>query len=320
MKTRRLGSSSRRVSEIGFGGWAIGGDSFESAYGPSDDNQSRAAIRTALELGVTFFDTADIYGRGHSEALIGQELAAWPNRDQVTVATKGGINFYRPGELPEADFTPYGIANAVEQSRVRLRQDSLDLYLLMNPPIELLLQTDRVWETLLALRRAGKINMFGVSVTDAAEGVSILKAGINLDAIEVSYNIFFQDAAVELLPLAKRKKVAIVAREPLANGFLARRASDLTFAETDHRHGATAEYVTAVSELYDQLTSVVRPGLTLPQTALRFVLDHPAISVVIPGMRSPEQVYENCAASRMPSLTADERLAIHRIFFPEDLP
>jgi len=320
MKHNRLGSAGRRVSELGFGGWAIGGDRFDSAYGPSDDSVSRLAIRKALELGVTFFDTADFYGRGHSEALIGSELANFPNRANVTVATKGGINFYRPGQPPEVDFTPYAIANSVEQSRARLRVDKLDLYLLMNPPLEILLENDRVWETLMALKRAGKIAAYGVSVTDADQGVELLKAGILLDAIEVTYNLFYQSAALSLLPLAKKQRVSIIAREPLANGFLARRASSRSYGPTDHRSWALPEYVEELSTMFDKLSFLKNDNRTMAQAALRFVLDHPAITVTIPGIRTPEQATENFAASSLPPLSDAERLKIHSVFFPEDLP
>jgi aryl-alcohol dehydrogenase-like predicted oxidoreductase len=317
MNDRRLGRAPRKVSEIGFGAWGIGGDRFEPAYGPTDDKISRSAIRRALELGVTFFDTADIYGHGHSEALIGKELSTWPHRDQVTVATKGGINFYRLGEVPELDFTPYGIAHAVEQSRIRLRQDTLDLYLLMNPPLDLLLATDRVWETLAALRRAEKIRWIGVSVPDAADGVALLKAGIQLDAIEVPYNMFYQAASLDLLPLALHNRVAIIAREPLANGFLAGTARP-EYPETDHRSTALPEYLSAVRETFNRLTFLAKPGRTVAQAALRFVLDHPTVTTTIPGVRSPEQIEEACAASSLPKLTETERQLIHQAFFPQD--
>ena len=318
MKHRTFGSSGRRISEIGFGGWAIGGDNFGLAYGPVDDKESRSSIRRALELGVTFFDTADIYGNGHSEALIGSELSQWPGRDNVVVATKGGINFYRAGERPEEDYTPYGIAHAVEQSLTRLRQKTIDLYLLMNPPIDLLLQTDRVWETLASLRRAGKIQWFGVSVSDAEEGVKLLNAGIQLDAIEVTYNMFFQSPALRLLPKAHKKKVAIIAREPLANGLLAKSPRHRIFAPTDHRSQATPEYISTVSDYLDKLSFLETPGRTKAQAALRFVLDHPAVTTAIPGARTTDQVQENCAATYLPPLTDTERLSIHQVFFPED--
>ena len=318
MKSRRLGSVGRRVSEVGFGGWAIGGDKFETAYGPVDDRESMAAIHRALELGVTFFDTSDLYGHGHSEALIGRVLSEWPDRDSVTVATKGGVNFYRPGEEPEGDFTPYGIAHAVELSRARLRKDSIALYMLMNPPIGVLLENDRVLETLSALRRAGKITAYGISVTDAEEGVALLKAGILLDAIEVTYNMFFQSAAVELLPLAKKQRVAVIAREPLANGFLAMPKSTYDFASTDHRSAVSPEYLDLFGSMFDQLDFLKNEKRTVAQAALRFVLDQPEVTTVIPGTRFASHVEENCLASELPPLTQDELNKIHAVFFPED--
>ncbi len=318
MHYRRLGTTGRRISEIGFGGWPISGVGNEAAYGPTDDQVSRIAIRKALELGVTFFDTADLFGRGHSEALIGRELAEWPNRDTITVATKGGVNFYRFGEEPEIDLTPYAIAHAVEQSRIRLRCECLDLYLIMDPPVDLLLVNDRVWETLSSLRRAGKIARYGVSISDPADGVALLKAGVLLDAIEVPYNMFFQSASLELLPLALKHKVAIIARETLANGFLARPANSKTYPVTDHRSWALPEYLHELSAMFEKLRFLENDSRTMAQAALRFVLDHPAITVAIPGMRNAQQVTENCEAANLPPLTEAERRQIHMVFFPED--
>jgi aryl-alcohol dehydrogenase-like predicted oxidoreductase len=317
---KRLGKSNRRVSEIGFGGWAIGGDQFEAAYGPSNDETSLLAIQRALELGITFFDTADLFGRGHSEALIGRVLSEWPDRDRITVATKGGVNFYRGAEAPEVDLTPYGIANAVEQSRIRLRLDCIDLYMLMNPPLDLLLQNGRVWETLAALRRAGKIASYGVSLTDADDGVRILKEGILVDALEVTYNMFFQSAAIELLPLAKKKRVAIIAREPLANGFLAKAANKRTYGPTDHRSWALPEYLEELGSMFEKLHFLETPERSTAQAALRFVLDHPAVTVAIPGIRTAEQAEENCAASSLPPLSECELKQINDVFFPEVIP
>ncbi|HEX5322456.1 MAG TPA: aldo/keto reductase [Capsulimonadaceae bacterium] len=319
MKSRRLGKTGLKVSEIGFGGWAIGGAVFDSAYGATDDEISRAAIRRALELGVTFFDTADLYGHGHSEALLGEVMSEWPAGERIVIATKGGVNFYRLDGSLEKDLTPYAIANAVQHSRQRLRREKLDLYLLMNPPEEMLLDNDRVWETLVALQKAGQLGAVGVSVEEPQEGVRLLKAGAPVDVIEVVYNLFYQSAALELFPLAHKKRVGIIAREPLANGFLSGKyAADAEFPEGDMRRLLPPEYLAAMSETAQALRFLERSGRTLAQAALRFALDEPAVAVAIPGMKTPAQVEENVAAARLPELTEEERLAIHRVFFPEE--
>ena len=318
MNLRRLGKTGLRVSEIGFGGWAIGGVAFESAYGKTDDEVSRAAIRRALELGVTFFDTADLYGHGHSEALLGEVIGDWPAAEQIVIATKGGVNHYRTDGTLEKDLTPYAIANAVQHSRQRLRREKLDLYLLMSPPLEPLLETDRVWETLAALQKAGQIGAVGVSVEEPAEGVRLLKAGAPVDVIEVVFNLFYQSAVLELFGLARKKRVGIIAREPLANGFLTGKYQpDAQFSEGDMRRVLPPKYVAAMAETAEALRFLEKPSRTLAQAALRFVLDEPTVSVAVPGAKTPAQVEENVAASNLPPLTEDERLAIYRVFFPE---
>ena len=204
MNTRKLGRTGLRVSEIGFGGWAVGGNAFGNSYGDTDDVVSRAAIRKALELGVSLFDTADVYGHGHSEALLGEVLAQWPG-PPPTVVTKGGVNFYRRDETLEQDWTPLALAHAVQQSLARLRRETLDVFLLMNPPVE---ELDRfkVWETLDALKRAGKIKRFGVSVAEPADGVWLLENRLPVEVLEVAYSVFYQSASADLLPLAKQAR------------------------------------------------------------------------------------------------------------------
>jgi aryl-alcohol dehydrogenase-like predicted oxidoreductase len=318
VKSRRLGKTGLRVSEIGFGGWAIGGAAFESAYGNTDDAVSRAAIQRALELGMTFFDTADLYGHGHSEAVLGEVISEWPAGDKIVIATKGGVNFYRTDGTLEKDLTPYAIANAVQHSRQRLRREKLDLYLLMNPHVETLLDNDRVWETLGALQRAGQLGAIGVSVEEPAEGVRLLKAGAPVDVIEVAYNLFYQSAVLELFPLARKKRVGVIAREPLANGFLTGKyAPNAEFPDGDMRRLLPSEYLEAMGETAQALGFLEKRGRSLTQAALRFILDEPAVSVTIPGGKTPAQVEENVAAADLPALTEDERIAIHRVFFPE---
>jgi len=320
MNYRRLGRAKLQVSEIGFGGWAIGGNAFECGYGPVDDDASRAAIRRALELGVTLFDTADIYGHGHSEALIGEVLDGWAGKERVVVVTKGGINFYRPGRLPEPDFTPYAMANAVQHSRARLRREKLDIYLLMNPPVDLLLERTHVRDTLAALQRAGQIGATGVSAASVSDAAALLASDYPLDVIELPFNLFDQSAIHEALPLARKRRVGVIAREPLANGFLTGKypLGD-RFPETDLRAALPPEYREALSGAASELKGVLeRPGQrTLAQAALRFVLDEPGVSCVIPGAKIAAQVEENVLAAELPPLSEDEQMAIHRVFFPE---
>ncbi len=314
MKHRRLGKTNLRVSELGFGGWAIGGAAFGNSYGPTDDPVSRAALARALEQGITLFDTADIYGHGHSEALIGEALAEWTG-PQPTVVTKGGINFYRNDGTLEADWTPYGIARAVQQSLVRLRRETLDIYLLMNPEVETL-DRWRAWETLDALRRAGKIAHYGVSVQTPEDGVWLLRHNKPVSVIEVALSVFFQGATTELLALARKRQVGILAREPLANGFLAGRyGAKTTFEDGDIRAALPPEYVQAMTETSAKLGFLTEGNLRTPaQAALRFVLDEPHVASAIVGMKTPAQVDENVGAVSVPPLTDDEHARIGRVF------
>jgi len=314
MQTRRLGKTRLQVSEIGFGGWAIGGNGWGNSYGDTDDAASKGAIHRALELGVSLFDTADVYGQGHSEALLGEVLTEWDGPPPIVI-TKGGINFYRKDGTLEPDWTPLALAHAVQQSLIRLRREALDVFLLMNPPVEDL-DRFRVWETLDALRRAGKIKWVGASVAEPADGVWLLQNNLPVDVLQIGYSLFYQGATTELLPLARKRKVGILAREPLANGFLTGKYGlDAHFADGDIRASLPPEYVAAMAETAAQLEFLRRGGVrTAAQAALRFVLDDPAISSVIVGAKTAAQVEENVAASDVPPVDEAERERIAGVF------
>jgi aryl-alcohol dehydrogenase-like predicted oxidoreductase len=314
MRMRRLGRTGLSVSEVGFGGWAIGGNAWGNSYGDTDDLVSKAAIHKALELGITLFDTADVYGQGHSEALLGEVLTEW-NGPPPVVVTKGGINFYRKDGTLEPDWTPLALAHAVQQSLIRLRREALDVFLLMNPPVEDL-DRFRVWETLDALRRAGKIKWVGASVAEPADGVWLLQNNLPVDVLQIGYSLFYQGATTELLPLARKRKVGILAREPLANGFLTGKyGPDDVFPEGDIRAALPPEYVAAMAQTAAQLDFLRRDGVrTAAQAALRFVLDDPAISSVIVGAKTAAQVEENVGAADVPPTDAAERERIAGVF------
>jgi aryl-alcohol dehydrogenase-like predicted oxidoreductase len=314
MNTRRLGKTGLRVSEIGFGGWAIGGNAFGNSYGETDDAVSHAAIQKALELGVTLFDTADVYGHGHSEALLGEVLSAWTGPVPVVV-TKAGINFYRRDDTLEQDWTPFALAHAVQQSLMRLRRETLDVFLLMNPPVEAL-DRWKVWETLDALKRSGKVGFYGVSVAEPADGVWLLQNKLPVDVLEVGYSLFYQGATVELLPLARTRGVGLLAREPLANGFLAGRYGlDALFGSGDIRAALPKEYVSAMAETVGRLDFLHRAQTRTPaQAALRFVLDDPDVSSVVVGAKTPAQMEENAGAALVPPIDAGERERISDVF------
>jgi len=314
MRIRRLGRTGLRVSEVGFGGWAAGGNAWGNSYGDTDDDASRAALRRALELGVTLFDMADVYGHGHGEALLGEVLSEWPGPPPVVV-TKGGVNFYRTDGTLEPDWTPLALAHAVQQSLARLRRSALDVFLLMNPPVQDL-DRWRVWETLEALRRGGKVRFYGVSVAEPADGLWLLQEGCPVDVLEVGYSLFYQGATVELLPLARRLKVGVLAREPLANGFLTGKYSaDSVFGAGDIRAALPPEYVAAMTETAARLDFLRRNGRRTPaQAALRFVLDDQAVSSVVVGAKTAAQVEENAQSVNVPPIDGDERARIAGVF------
>jgi aryl-alcohol dehydrogenase-like predicted oxidoreductase len=306
------------VSPVGFGAWAIGGNRFGNSYGPTDDAESRRAVRRAYELGCNFFDTADVYGHGHSEEVLGEALAGI--RQRVIVATKVGGNFYnrdvnplllprlaealgRPAAelapdvpLPvthDANFSPDYVRFAVVQSLRRLRTDYLDLLQLHNPALALIADPE-TYRVLEDLKGEGKIRFYGVSVHPPAEGLAAVEV-TRPDTVQIVYNLVRREAEDRFFGAARAANVAVIAREPLANGLLAGRyGRDSTWEKGDIRARMPRPYVAqllAVAEHVKQLAQ--EAGVTPAQLALRFVLDNAAVSVVIVGMKTVAQVEDN---------------------------
>jgi len=305
MKYRVLGKTGLKVSEVGFGGWPIGGNAFGNSYGPTDDKQSLAAIGRALELGCNFFDTADVYGHGHSEELLGQALRGC--RSEVIIATKVGGDFYHG--TPRMNFNSDYLEFALGKSCERLGTDYVDLYQLHNPPVQLI-KDGRVFKTLERLNASGKIRHYGISIHDPQEGLLAMR-NRGIGAVQVVFNILRQEAKNQLFREATQNNVGIVAREPLANGFLAGKLkTESTFHQGDIRHSFPRNYVSQLTTAVDQLRFVESNSRTLAQAALRFVLDHKEVSTVIPGAKTPEHVDEDLASSESPPLTGEELLRI----------
>ena len=294
MRTRKLGNSGFAVSEIGFGTWGIGGYVAGASYGATDDRQSLAALRKAADLGIDFFDTADAYGDGHAETLLGQAFGA--GYDNIVVATKAG----HPRFGGPQDFSPAHLRRSVEGSLGRLKRARIDLLQLHNPPIELLQAQPEILACLFDLQRAGKIAAWGLSLKTPAE------AKIAIDAfapvcVQANFNLADQRALdIGLLDRARDAGVAVIARTPLAFGFLSGTlAADATFPEGDHRRNWPAErirqWAAAGRALAGELAA--RDGQSLAQIALRFCLSHPAVATAIPGMLGEAEVVQNAAAS-----------------------
>jgi aryl-alcohol dehydrogenase-like predicted oxidoreductase len=305
MKYRALGNTGLKVSEVGFGAWAIGGNAHGNSYGPTDDRESLAAIGRALELGCNFFDTADVYGHGHSEELLGEALQ--DKRSDIVIATKVGGDFYHGS--PRMNFTSDYLEFALAKSCERLRTSYIDLYQLHNPPLPLI-KDGRMFKTLEKLKTSGKIRHYGISIHDPQEGLLAMKIG-NVEALQVVFNLLRQEAKKQLFGEATRSNVGIIAREPLANGFLAGKLkADSVFVQGDIRQNFPRDYISQLTMATEKLRFMDSTNRTLAQAAIRFILDHKEISTVIPGAKTPDQVDENFATSGIQSLTGEELLRI----------
>lgn len=310
MHYRKLGNTGITVSEIGFGGWAIGGPAEASGtpfgWGRTSDDESLAAIRRARDMGVTFFDTADSYGFGRSESLLGIVLSR--TRKDVVIATKVGVARDAEGKLRK-DFTRSHIQHAVDGSLKRLRTDYIDLYQLHNPTLDDL-RRDDIQEAMDRLQEAGKIRFWGVSVTTPEEGIEIIQRGWGY-ALQVLYNVLNQAPEKELFPLAKEKGYGIIARVPLASGLLSGKfRTDTHFPEDDVRQNfLTPKRLEEVIPRVDEAKSIIGgTARALAEGALRFVLAHDAISTTIPGMKNVRQVEMNVSADevRIPQEVVDK--------------
>ncbi len=305
MKYRVLGKTGLKISEVGFGAWAIGGNAHGNSYGPTEDKQSLAAIGRALELGCNFFDTADVYGHGHSEELLGQALAG--HRSEIIIATKVGGDFYHGA--PRMNFNSDYLEFALGKSCERLGSDYIDLYQLHNPPIQLV-KDGRVFKTLEKFKASGKIRHYGISIHDPQEGLLAMRDR-ELGAIQVAFNILRQEAKNQLFPEATKNNVGIIAREPLANGFLAGKLkAESSFLEGDIRHNFPLDYISQLTLAAEKLRFLESNSRTPAQAAIRFVLDYKDVSTVIPGAKTREQLEEDLGSSESPSLTGEELLRI----------
>ena len=290
MHYRTLGRTGLRVSDVGFGAMTIGGEIF----GATDDQESLRALHRALDLGMNFIDTADAYGRGHSEELLAQVLKT--RRSEVILATKGGNQFTVRQGL--RNFDPDYITSALENSLKRLQIETIDLYQLHNPSPEVM-RKGEIFERLDRCKREGKIRFYGISLEKTADGIVAIETG-KPDTLQVVYNILHQDPEEQLFPLAQKENIGIIARVPLERGVLSGRFKETSeFYQKDWRTGVFSEeglwQVQAAVEKLDFLVKDDVPNLA--QAALRFVLSHPAVSSVIPGIRTVKQVEDNLVVS-----------------------
>jgi aryl-alcohol dehydrogenase-like predicted oxidoreductase len=304
VERRVLGKTGYEISAIGFGAWAIGG-----AWGTTDDETSMAALHAALDAGVTFFDTADVYGDGHSERLLARLRK---ERDEpFVVATKMG----RRAPLDVGEYTPANFEAWIERSRENLEVDTLDLVQLhcLHPDVY---YRPEVFDALDDLVGRGLIASYGVSVERVEEALKAIEFP-GVASVQIIFNAFRQRPAERFLAEAKRRNVGVIARVPLASGLLTGKLRrDTSFAADDHRnfnrHGeefdvgetfSGVDYDTGV-EVAQALQELVPEGATLAQLALRWILMHDGITTAIPGAKTPEQARANAAAASLPPLDA----------------
>lgn len=316
---RIFGKTGWRVCEVGLGCWQFGGaitlDGKPDGWANIRDEDSVAAIRRAVELGINFFDTSDQYGWGRSEEILGRTLRQLGARNRVYIATKVGFGVDEAGRRTFKESRDE-ILTACEASLRRLQTDRIDLYQCH------LWRTERWPEFLDAfeqLQRAGKIRAYGVSTNDF-DMVQRFDERRALAAVQSDYNLLDRRAERDILPYCRARGIAFIARRPLAMGKLTGKyRPDSTFHPDDIRTRwvATAEARAAYERdlaLVERLRPIAeKGGMTLAQLAIKFVLEHVAVSVVIVGARDPQQVEQNHAASVLPSLTADERAAIANV-------
>ncbi len=307
MNYREFGRTGWRISEISFGAWAIGGD----AWGGADDDESIRALHRALDLGVNFIDTADVYGDGRSERLVGQVRRA--RTEEIVVATKAGrrLSPHVAGGYNRANLTAF-----VERSLRNLDADVLDLLQLHCPPSEVY-EMPEVFGILDDLVAAGKLRFYGVSVERVDEALHAL-AYPGVQSVQIIFNMFRPKPAERFFPAARARRVGILARVPLASGLLSGKLKrDTVFAATDHRsfnrqgeafdQGETfsgVDYEAGLAAV-EELRPLVPAGATLAQLALRWILMFPEVSAAIPGGRTPRQAEENVAAAALPPLSDD---------------
>ena len=320
MKTRVFGGVP--VSEVGLGCWQIGGDQ----WGDVSDTDALDVLKASVDAGVTFLDTADVYGAGRSEELIGKFLKGY-SREKFFIASKFG-RFPRPG-MP-GNFEPKTIREHTENSLKRLGIERLDLTQLHCLPMDQLKRAE-VWDTVRSLKKEGKIARFGASVESSEEAEECLKQP-DCASLQIIFNIFRQTFAVSgLLDRARKQGVSIIVRLPLASGLLTGKYTPAsTFGPNDHRtinrNGEkfnVGETFAGLGfekglEMVEKLKPLVPAGYTMPQLALRWCLDHPAVTTIIPGARNAAQAKSNAAASDLPPIPA-ETLAKLREFFVKDV-
>jgi aryl-alcohol dehydrogenase-like predicted oxidoreductase len=317
METRTLGRTARPVSVIGLGCWQLGGD-----WGEVSDDDARRVLHAALDAGVTFLDTADVYGDGRSERLVGAVIAERDDTDDVVVATKAGR---RADPHIAENYTPAALRGWIDRSRANLDVERIDLLQLHCPPPGVY-RDDELFGSLDELVADGVLAAYGVSVETCEQAL----AGIdrpNVASVQLIANVFRQKPIEQVLPAAVDAGVGIVVRVPLASGLLSGKyTTSTTFAEDDHRTFNRDGSAFDVGETFagvpfevgveaaQEVARLAPAGMSPAQLALRFVLDQPGVTTVIPGARNEAQVEGNVAAATLPPLDDDLHAALRELY------
>ena len=315
MQCRELGRTGWQVSTVSFGAWAIGG-----AWGSVDDQESLAALDRAVDLGVNFIDTADVYGDGRSERLVSELRRR--RSEKIYVATKAGR---RLNPHTNEGYNRENLTAFVERSLKNLATETIDLLQLHCPPNEVYYRPE-VFGVLDDLVAAGKLRYYGVSVKSPEEGLKAMDYP-NLQSVQIIFNMFRHRPAELFFAEATRRRVGILARVPLASGMLTgKMRADTSFEASDHRrfnrHGEAfdmgetfsgVDYETGLKAV-DELRSLCPAGWSLTQFALRWILMHDAVTCAIPGAKRPQQAEENCAAADLPAIPTETMDAVRRVY------
>ncbi len=318
MNQRTLGKGGFEIGEMGIGCWQFGGD-----FGPMEEATAFRILEAAVAAGTDFFDTADVYGAGRSEELIGRFLKTCDRR--IVVATKVG----RSADLYPDRYSKETVRESLLGSMRRLGVDALDLVQLHCVPTDVLAD-GAIFDWLRDFRKEGLIRQFGASVESVEQGLICLGQE-GLQSLQVIFNPFRMKPATELLPKAQARGVGIIVRLPLASGLLSGKfTTSSVFADSDHRNynrdgeafnvGETFAGLPFEKgvELADQLKPLVPPGMTLAQMTLRWILDHEAVSVIIPGASSPAQAEANAAAASLEPLPPELHAKLEE-FYQKDV-
>ncbi|MGA9978276.1 MAG: aldo/keto reductase [Candidatus Sulfotelmatobacter sp.] len=315
MKYRDLGRTGWSVSDVSFGAWAIGG-----SWGSVSEQDALATLHKAVDAGVNFIDTADVYGDGRSERLVAQLRKA--RSEKIVVATKAGRRL--PRQTVEG-YSRQNLTGWIEDSLRNLSTDALDLLQLHCPPTDLY-DRPEVFAMLDDFVKAGKIRYYGVSVAKVEEALRAIEFP-HVQTVQIIFNCFRQRPAEVFFEAAKQKRVGILARVPLASGLLTGKLhADSTFAADDHRnfnrHGEAFDVGETFSgvdyrpglEAVEEIRQLLPQGMSMSQFALRWILMFDAVSCAIPGGKRPEQVAENSLASDLPALPPETMAAVERIY------